>query len=282
MKILVFGRTGQIARELQRQADTISLGREQADLSDPDACARIIQKTDADVVINAAAFTAVDLAEEQEALANAINSDAPAAMARAAALRRIPFLHISTDYVFDGRGEQAWQTSDIPNPISAYGRSKLMGEAGVASAGGVYAILRTSWVFSAHGNNFVKTMLRLGRDRDTLSIVNDQIGGPTPAAGIASALITMAGALHTGKGKNGIYHYSGVPNTSWKEFSQEVFNQSGLTVDVAGILTSQYPTNAARPLNSRLDGHSLFKVFGIERPDWRLAVRDVLNELKEN
>ncbi|MEK6204214.1 MAG: NAD(P)-dependent oxidoreductase, partial [Amylibacter sp.] len=211
MNILVFGKTGQVASELQRQADVVALGRNEADLSDPAHCANIIASSDADVIINAAAYTAVDCAEDQEQLATVINGKAPRAMAIAAAARCIPFLHISTDYVFDGSGIQPWSTESIPAPKGAYGRSKLQGEIGVAKAGGAYAILRTSWVFSAHGANFVKTMLRLGKERDALSIVNDQIGGPTPAADIAATLLKMATTFKNGDGKTGTYHYSGAP-----------------------------------------------------------------------
>jgi dTDP-4-dehydrorhamnose reductase len=281
MNILVFGKTGQVASELQRQADVVALGRNEADLSDPAHCANIIASSDADVIINAAAYTAVDCAEDHEQMATVINGEAPHAMAMAAAARGIPFLHISTDYVFDGSGIQPWSTEGIPAPKGAYGRSKLQGEVGVAQAGGAYAILRTSWVFSAHGANFVKTMLRLGKERDALSIVNDQIGGPTPAADIAATLLKMATAFKDGDGKTGTYHYSGAPDVSWEVFAREIFTQAGLKVDVAGIPSSAYPTPAARPLNSRLDCRRLEAEFNIPRPDWRSSLTHVLNELKD-
>ena len=281
MKVLVFGKTGQVATELQRQADVISLGREHADLSNPKACADAILACDADVVINAAAYTAVDKAEEEEALATIINGDAPAAMASAAAVRGIPFLHVSTDYVFDGTGDQPWKTSDPVAPTNAYGRTKLAGENGVRASGGNHAILRTSWVFSAHGNNFVKTMLRLSESRTELNIVGDQVGGPTSAADIANALLVMARAMVSGQ-TGGTYHISGIPSTSWADFANEIFLQAGRPTKVSAIPTSDYPTPAARPLNSRLDCSTLVQDFGIDAPDWKRALAAVLTDLGQN
>jgi dTDP-4-dehydrorhamnose reductase len=286
MKVLVFGKTGQVARELQRRAardaalTLIALSRDQADLSDPAECAAIIAGCDADVVINAAAWTAVDRAEQEEDLATLINGAAPAAMARAAAERQIPFLHISTDYVFDGAGDQPFLPGAATAPLGAYGRSKLAGETGVRAAGGPHAILRTSWVFSAHGSNFVKTMLRLGAERKRLSIVADQTGGPTAARDIAAALLRMAEAFHNGTGHSGTYHFAGAPDISWAGFAREIFEQSGLDTAVVDIATSDYPTPAERPKNSRLDCGSLAETFGIERPDWRASLRDVLQETR--
>lgn len=279
MKVLVFGATGQVATQLQRQATVQALGREQADLADPAACARIIAETDADVVINAAAYTAVDAAETDEALAMLVNGDAPTQMAQAATARGIPFLTISTDYVFDGQGSDPHSLDTPTNPINAYGRSKLAGEIGVRSAGGAHAILRTSWVFSAHGNNFVKTMLRLGAERDELRIVSDQIGGPTAAADIAKCLLSMAEKMVHGHA-SGTYHYASTPNVSWADFAREIFDQAGLSVAVTGIPTAQYPTPAARPLNSRLDCAALTADFGITQPDWKTSLAKVIDDLK--
>ncbi len=280
MKILVFGKTGQVATELRRQADVIALGREDADLSDPAACAAAIAAQDVDVVINAAAYTAVDKAEEEEALASVINGAAPTAMAQACAAKGIPLVHISTDYVFDGSGDAPWQTEDAPAPIGAYGRSKLAGEDGIRAAGGSYAILRTSWVFSAHGNNFVKTMLRLGESRDALTVVADQIGGPTGAAEIAAVCLSMAKQLVDGR-PSGTYHFAGAPDVSWADFAREIFAQVGLKVDVTDIPASDYPTPAKRPYNSRMDCATLEQDFAIKRPDWRRSLAQVLAELKE-
>ena len=276
--ILVFGKTGQVATELQLQADVTALDRHAADLSDPASCAAAIREHRPDVVINAAAYTAVDRAEEEPDLAQMINAQAPAAMAQACADLGIPFLHVSTDYVFDGSGTDPWQVNDPIAPLSVYGRTKAAGEEAVREAGGAYAILRTSWVFSAHGNNFVKTMLRLSETRDALSVVDDQIGGPTPAAGIAAALLDMARAMRTGQ-SGGTYHYAGTPSTSWKCFARETFSAAGRKVDVTGIPTCDYPTPATRPLNSRLDCSALESDFGISPPIWKANLAQIVRKL---
>lgn len=279
MKILVFGRSGQVATCLQEQADVIALGRDQADLGTPDMLRAAIEATDADVIINAAAYTAVDRAETDTDQAEQVNHLAVGTMARAAAKRDIPFLHISTDYVFPGGGETPWNVDDATGPLGVYGATKLRGEQAVQAAGGVHAILRTSWVFSAHGNNFVKTMLRLGKERDALTIVGDQIGGPTAAADIASALLTMAPQLNP---KNsGVYHFSGAPDCSWADFAGEIFAQSGISCAVTPIPTSDYPTPATRPLNSRLNCQATESSFGIARPNWRASLSAVLKDLGE-
>lgn len=281
MKILVFGKTGQVATELQRRAGVIALGRDQADLSDPEVCARRIAENDAHAVINAAAYTAVDKAEGEETLATVINGDAPTAMATACARKGIPLIHISTDYVFNGLGDTPWQPEDTTSPLGAYGRSKLAGENGIRNAGGKYAILRTSWVFSAHGNNFVNSMLRLAETHDALAIVADQIGGPTPAADIADACLTIAKQMAAGKGTVGTYHFAGSPDVSWADFAREIFARLEMPVEVQDIPTSGYPTPATRPLNSRMDCASVETEFGVPRPDWRAGLQDVLADLKE-
>ena len=281
MSILVFGKTGQLARELALLDGVTCLGRAQVDLSDPAACAEAIGHYAPVAVINAAAYTAVDRAEEEDALAQVVNGAAPAAMAQACAELDIPFVTVSTDYVFDGSGTTPWQPSDAVAPINAYGRSKLAGEEAVAAVGGRYAILRTSWVVSAHGHNFVKTMLRLGAERDHLSIVGDQIGAPTPARDIAAACLEMARQLRADRGKSGTYHLQGLPEVSWAGVAAEIFAQAGMTCEVTDIATSAYPTPAARPLNSRLDCATLETVFNISQPDWRLGLRDILNDLGE-
>lgn len=286
MKILVFGATGQVARELRRhRAQGISLqalDRAAADLCDPQACARIVRDCDADAIINAAAYTAVDRAETDEDTATRVNAAAPAAMARAAAEKNIPLLHVSTDYVFDGTGAAPYAPDAATGPLGAYGRSKLAGETGVREAGGRHVILRTSWVFSAHGNNFVKTMRRLGAERPTVSVVADQFGGPTAAADIAAALMRIAQQLCAGHGQGGTYHFSGAPDVSWAGFAREIFAQSGLACAVQDIPASSYPTPARRPANSRLDCSTLASDFGISRPDWRLALAQVLAELESS
>ena len=280
MSILVFGRSGQVATELARRADDVlCLDRAAADLSDPAACARAIAAHRPRAVINAAAWTAVDRAEEHEAEARVVNGDAPAAMARACAQLDIPLVHLSTDYVFDGTGSAPWRPADPVAPQNAYGRTKLLGEQGVRTAGGTHAILRTSWVVSAHGANFVRTMLRLGAERDRLSIVADQIGGPTPARDIAAACLSVARQLAADPGKSGTCHLSGGPDVSWAGFARAIFDLAGLGVQVEDIPTAAYPTPAARPLNSRLDNAALSGTFGLARPDWRAGLQDILADL---
>jgi len=255
--VLVFGRNGQVATELAALPDTLCLGRDQADLGDPEACAKAIHAHAPRAVINAAAYTAVDKAEDDEALATTINGHAPTAMAQACAALGIPLVHISTDYVFDGSGTAPWPTDAPTGPLGAYGRSKLAGEDGVRASGATHAILRTSWVVSAHGNNFVKTMLRLGAERDALTIVADQIGGPTAARDIAAACHTMALHLIDAPKKSGTYHISGGPDCSWADFARTIFDHAGLACAVTDIPSSDYPTPAARPANSRLDCSTL-------------------------
>ena len=280
MKLLVFGATGQVALALRRQApDATFLDRAAADLADPAACAAAIHAQCPDAVINAAAYTAVDRAETEEALATQINAHGPAAMARACATLAIPFVHISTDYVFDGTGQSPWQPDDPVSPVNAYGRSKLAGELAIADAGGAFAILRTSWVFSADGNNFVTTMLRLSESRTALNVVADQTGGPTPASGIAAAVLRMAQQMHQGH-PGGIYHYAGAPAVSWADFAREIFRQAGREVTVTGIPATDYPTPAARPANSRMDCTALKTDFGIPPADWRRALGDILKEIR--
>ena len=278
--ILLFGKTGQVATELQRLGDVTALGRDQAALERPEACAEVIHSHRPRVVINAAAYTAVDRAEDEEPLATTINGAAPAAMARACAEIGAPLVHISTDYVFDGSGTLPWSPDDPTNPINAYGRSKLAGETGIRAAGGPHAILRTSWVFSAHGNNFVKTMLRLSAERDSLRVVEDQVGCPTPASAIANALWRMAGAMREGQ-PGGVYHFGGQPAVSWCGFAQAIFERAGRDVALAGIPTAEFPTPAKRPANSRLDCTALEADFGIKAPDWRAGLDEVLRELGE-
>ncbi|WP_417525589.1 dTDP-4-dehydrorhamnose reductase [Marinovum sp.] len=284
--ILVFGRSGQVAQELlacpPEGRQVVALGRDALDLADPGCDAAIAAAVEAHApvaVINAAAYTAVDRAEAEEAQAQQINATASGAMARTCAARGIPLVQLSTDYVFDGAGETAFAPDHPAAPLGTYGRSKLAGETAVRAADGVHAILRTSWVFSAHGQNFLKTMLRLSESRSQLDVVADQIGGPTPARDIAAACLTVAGKLAEDGGKTGTYHFAGAPETSWKDFAEAIFAAAGRAVAVRGIATADYPTAAVRPLNSRLDCATLTAQFGITRPDWRAAVRDIVKEL---
>ena len=283
MKILVFGHSGQVATELRAlDSDDVqitALARADADLTDPAACAAAINAHAPDAVINAAAYTAVDKAESDAETAQIINADAPAAMARACAARDIPFVSISTDYVFSGVGNTPWAPADPTDPQSVYGRTKRDGEIEIAKAGGRYAVLRTSWVVSAHGNNFVKTMLRLGAEREALTIVADQIGGPAGAAEIAQACITIAKNLVTEPKRSGIYHFSGVPDTSWANFARAIFDAAKIPCVVTDIPSSDYPAPAKRPLNSRMDCSATEVAFGISRPDWRDSLTHILTQI---
>jgi len=287
VKTLIFGKSGQVATELARQGklqgNVIALGRAECDLTDPVLAKTAISDHAPDVVINAAAYTAVDAAEDNEAAALAINATAPGVMAQACSTQGIPLIHISTDYVFDGSGQTPWQPASpvmAPpmSPLGAYGRTKLAGEIAVRRAGGVHVILRTSWVFSSHGENFVKTMLRLGAGRDGLNVVADQIGGPTPAADIAGACLAIARQIDTDPAKSGIYHYAGGVDVSWADFAREIFTQANLPCAVTDIPSSAYPTPAARPGNSRLDMTTTTDTFGLPRPDWRKGLAAVLKE----
>ncbi|MFV1875044.1 dTDP-4-dehydrorhamnose reductase [Nioella sp.] len=281
MTVLVFGKTGQVATELQRQAKVRALDRTNADLTDPAACAEAILRHRPDAVINAAAYTAVDQAESDEGTATLVNGGAPGAMAGACADLGIPFIHLSTDYVFDGSGTAPWSVDAPTGPLGAYGRSKLAGEAAILAAGGTSVILRTSWVVSAHGSNFVKTMLRLGAERDHLTIVADQVGGPTPAQDIAAACLSIAAQLRTDPSKSGTYHFSGAPDVSWADFAREIFRQARMTCEVVDIPTSAFPTPAKRPSNSRMDCSDTTERFGISRPDWRSALSQIIQEIQD-
>lgn len=287
MAILLLGQNGQVARCVQARAarlgsSLIVAGREAVDLARPDLARPILEKLshDATAIINATAYTAVDKAEEEPDRARAVNTDAPAMIAALAADRGIPFVHVSTDYVFDGSGDVPHRPDDPTNPLGIYGRTKRDGEDAVREVGGTYVILRTSWVFSEHGSNFVRTMLRLGSERDKLRVVDDQVGGPTAAADIASALLHIASHLIREPLASGTYHLSGAPDVSWAAFAREIMAKSGLPCEIEPITTSEYPTPAPRPLNSRLDCTTSHETFGIARPDWRTGLGEVLAGLR--
>lgn len=278
--MMVFGSSGQVASELKRIVpDARFISRMEADLGQPQSCKELILREKPAVVINAAAFTAVDKAEVEVELATRINGEAPGDMAVACAELGVPLVHISSDYVFSGSGT-APQSVDAPvSPLNAYGRSKAIGEKLIRESGASYAILRSSWVFSPYGNNFVTTMLRLARTHDQLAIVADQVGGPTPASALAEACLRISGGLRADPKLSGTYHFSGAPDVSWADFARQIFAQAGNETKVEDIPTSAYPTSAVRPLNSRLDCGALVK-FGIERPDWRMALKDVIQAVE--
>lgn len=283
MRLLVFGRTGQVARELARRlppgVEATFLDRQDADLSDPAACAAVVRGADAECIVNAAAWTAVDRAEDEEAAATIVNGEAPGAMAKACAERDLPLVHLSTDYVFDGTGTRPFAPEHPTAPLGAYGRSKLAGEMAVRTSGARHVILRTSWVVSAYGSNFVKTMLRLGRERESLRVVDDQVGGPTPAGSLADALFAVASAMAAGHA-GGTHHFAGAPDASWADVARATMQAADLSCRIEAIPSSAYPAPARRPLNSRLDCSSFTRAFGMERPDWRSGVTAIVNELQ--
>lgn len=285
MRLLCFGETGQVARELALRLPVgwtmETLSRARAPLHAPDQCRLAIEAFTGDAVINAAAWTAVDAAESAEPEATVINGEAPTAMAAACADRGLPLVHLSTDYVFAGTGTAPWRPDDAVDPVNAYGRSKLAGERGITASGATAVVLRTAWVFSPFGSNFVRTMLRLSRERDALRIVADQIGGPTPASAIADACFEIARQLVEDPGKAGTYHFSGRPDVSWAGFARAVFETAGTDVQLEEIASSEFPTPAARPANSRLDCSATDAVFGITRPEWREALVDTLARLEQ-
>ena len=274
MRLLVFGKTGQVARALAEATaeagiDARFLGREEADLTDPAACARLIAEADADAVINAAAYTAVDAAETDRETAHLVNAAAPGAMARAATEKGVPFLHISTDYVFDGAGTQAFREDDPTAPLGYYGQSKLDGEREVLAAGGEAVILRVAWVYDGTAKNFVTAMLTLGAARDVLSVVDDQQGSPTPARAVADALIHIARAFEAGQGVPGLFHYAGSPAVARNDFAAAILAGTPNPPRIDPVPSSAFPTPAKRPANSVLDCTRIAEVYGLAQPDWR-------------
>jgi dTDP-4-dehydrorhamnose reductase len=288
-RILQFGTAGQLGVEMMAMAKAAAIpltavNRKAADFTRPEEVVRVVRQADTDVVVNAVAYTAVDKAESEEALAYAINVDAVGTMAEACAARGLPLIHVSTDYVFDGEKRSPYLETDPTRPLNAYGRTKLAGERALAAANPRHVILRTSWVYSAHGGNFVKTMLRLGCERDRLTVVNDQVGCATSAADIASAILAIAGALHAGKDGFGVFHYTGAGETTWYDFARAVLDGARhwapVKADLSPIISSQFPTRAQRPRNSRLDCRKIEDVYGIRPVAWRVALGRVLNQLK--
>ncbi len=285
MRILVFGRNGQIARCLAEEAtgvDLITLDRHEADLMRAGVAQAAITNHKPDIVINAAAYTAVDKAEDDFDAAHRLNAVAPGEMAGAAKTIGAQFIHISTDYVFDGAAKMPYAETDTTNPVNVYGRTKLEGENAVLSVNEKAVILRTSWVFSEHGANFVKTMLRLGAEHDALNIVDDQTGGPTPARDIAKTILTIATKKNRGAEGAGLYHYQGRPPVSWSQFALKIFDHATLSVKINPTPTTEYPTPAQRPLYSQLNCARIERDFGIAMPDWRIELRRTVNLLSKS
>ena len=297
MKILLLGKNGQVGWELQRSlaplGEVLALDRQSTthcgDLSQPERLAQTVREWRPDVIVNAAAHTAVDKAESEPDVARCLNATAPAALAQAAAEVGAWLVHYSTDYVFNGQGDLPWQEGDATGPLSVYGQTKLEGEQAIAASGCKHLIFRTSWVYAARGGNFAKTMLRLAAERERLTVINDQHGAPTGADLIADVTAhairqVMANSAPT---LAGIYHLVASGETTWHGYASHVIAQArniqpalGLKVsDIAPVPTSAFPTPAQRPLNSRLSTHKLQQAFGLVLPPWQQGVNRMLAEI---
>jgi dTDP-4-dehydrorhamnose reductase len=282
MRILIFGEKGQLARALREEAaaqEIVALGRAQADLAVPGAAARAVKAHAPDVVINAAAYTAVDAAEEDKNAAMRVNGDAVGEIAAAARDRNAAFIHVSTDYVFSGEASRPYREDDETAPANVYGETKRAGEIAALGANAASVVLRTSWVFSEYGNNFVASMLRLGAERGEMNVVDDQIGGPTPARDLARAILAVAGKKFRGAPGDGIYHYQGAPAASWAGFAAKIFEYANMKTTVRKIPSTDYQKPARRPLYTVLDCARMERDFGVAQPDWRIGLRAVVSAL---
>jgi len=288
MKILVFGAGGQIGREVCRAAwfprYTITpLDRKVIDITNGAAVSAVLAREAPDLVINLAAYTAVDRAESEPEAAWAVNCAGAAHIAAACDESATPLIHLSTDYVFDGRNTEPYREEDAVGPLGVYGRSKEAGERAVRASLARHVILRTAWVFGAYGANFVKTMLRLAAERPVLRVVADQRGCPTAAADIAAALMVIVGHIERGEPKWGTYHFASAGATSWHGFAEAIFDlavpQLAARPQVEPITTDQYPTPARRPMNSVLDCRKIEEAFGVPPPPWRVALASVIREV---
>jgi dTDP-4-dehydrorhamnose reductase len=295
MRILLFGRTGQVGWELNRSllslGEVVTLSRSEADFSHPLSLRNMVRESSADIIVNAVAYTAVDKAENEEPLAHLINADAPAVLAEEAKRSNALLVHYSTDYIFDGMKPEPYVEEDKPNPINAYGRTKLAGERNIQGIGCRHLILRTSWVYSSRGQNFVKTILRLAQQLGELRIVDDQIGAPTSArfiADVTSGILTRIQCLESSSASEavGIYHLTPSNYTSWHGFAQTILDAAKSPLLKANYLptlipisTEQYPLPAPRPRNSRLNCDELFTRFGMPRPTWEIGVKLCLDDL---
>jgi dTDP-4-dehydrorhamnose reductase len=293
MRFLLLGGTGQVGQELcalalSKEIEVVAPSRGELDLENPSAIARMIAAQPWSAVINAAAYTDVDRAESQEAAAFAVNAEAPSRLATETGCRRIPLIHISTDYVFDGRKGTPYIEQDEVAPLNAYGRSKLAGEHGVRAANAQHVIVRTSWVYSPFRKNFVRTILRLATERERLTVVADQRGCPTAARDIAQACLDIAYrcALQPELTPHGIYHFAGAGEASWFEFATAIVKMAadrlGRSPEIVPIPTSEYPTPAVRAADTRLDCTAVLREFGIEPRPWRQALADTINRLLSN
>jgi dTDP-4-dehydrorhamnose reductase len=291
MRIVVTGREGQVVQSLLEKAsrrsdlEVIALGRPELDLAKPEAVRSVVEALEPDLVVSAAAYTAVDLAEDEAELAFAVNAGGAQAVAEAAKACGVPVIHISTDYVFAGDASEPYVETDITGPQGVYGSTKLEGERLVAQANPKHIILRTAWVYSPFGKNFVKTMLKLAETRDALSVVSDQWGNPTSALDIADAIIHVADhiAAVPDFSAYGVYHLVGTGDTNWSGLARSIFSESaalgGPTATVTDITTADYPTKAVRPANSRLSTAKFQEVFNWSAPHWQSSLHDVVARL---
>ncbi|MGA2251423.1 dTDP-4-dehydrorhamnose reductase [Terracidiphilus sp.] len=296
-RILLLGANGQLGHELAASfagaGELVAQDRSATDLTSEEQLRAAIRTTDPDLILNAAAYTAVDRAESEPELAYAINAHAPRILAEEAAHRNILLVHYSTDYVFDGSNAGPWSEEDAPHPLNVYGASKLAGEEAIRQAGGKHLIFRTSWVYAPHGRNFLLTMLRLGQERDRLSIVNDQIGSPTTAKALAQATRSIVdGILASQFGAadqwSGLYHMSCAGQTSWHGFAEAIFARAEELAllqrakpQVLPIPSSEYPTPAQRPHNSVLSNRKLQQAFEVRLPDWQSALQATLFSMQD-
>lgn len=293
-RILILGSTGQLGQELQRSfshtGNVVAYSRETAELANLERIAALVRENEPDIILNAAAYTAVDRAESESELAMTVNARAPERLAEEAARRGALLVHYSTDYVFDGSRTGTWEETDATNPLNVYGATKLAGERAIVKIGGKYLVFRTSWVYGPHGKNFLLTMLRLGRERDRINVVDDQIGAPTTSIELAEATRTIVDGIAGGKfgvptNWSGIYHMTCGGAVSWCGFAQAIFERSQSLVDgkspeVCPIPTSAYPAPARRPQNSVLSNEKLFARFGVRLASWQDALDAVLRRLE--
>jgi dTDP-4-dehydrorhamnose reductase len=287
MRILITGKNGQVGYELSRlyaSGDVVAVGRAECDLSNEHSVRDLVRRIEPAVIINAGAYTAVDQAEVERELCYAVNASAPRVLAEEAARLGALFIHYSTDYVFNGEKPVPYLESDAISPVSVYGASKAAGEEAIAKTASRYLVLRTSWVYSAQGKNFLRTMLRLGAERSELRVVDDQVGAPTSAAAIASATARLVAQYATPEAKLplGIYHMTAGGSTSWCGFARAIFDTGVLSVppQVQAIPSSAYPTPAKRPANSVLSNDKFAHTFGFRLPPWQQQLQDVLTGMQ--
>ena len=291
MRILIAGKNGQLGKSIHKLVanteqtnDFVFVGREELDLSGADNIISYFNQNNFDIIVNCAAHTAVDKAEEEAVLANQINHLAVEQLAQIAKTQQAKLIHVSTDYVFDGESDKPYAETDETNPINVYGKTKLAGEKALQEIMPTNAIIiRTSWVYSEYGNNFVKTMLRLGKERDELNVVSDQIGSPTYATDLAEVILEIINDkdCQDKDRLTEIYHYSNEGEISWYEFAKEIFELAGIQCSVSPITTEQYPTPAKRPKNTLMNKDKIVETFGVNIPDWKESLNTCMTILKE-